>query len=295
MQQDDYGPDYYPNLAEINDFASWCHHSPEYDAEKLQRVKTWRAGKKKEYGLIGTSFSAPHAGAMIMATLQNDGTKTENTQKQPFDIIPAALMAAQENPPQTKTSIINAAGLKFDPEQYGFGYLEKHHLKKYMDQLTNLKRSAPENSSNICRNLSSRFNIASGNETKPPIIYVTMPDHASGDVLVNTCLTVNFNNKAGNSFDNEKAERSVPNTVKVTSPSGTCFSLPLLINREDEYGDTIGAAMQTHGFFGETGGNGKWKIEIPDHRYTPVSAQIITFGLSSKSAGAKLLKRHIAP
>jgi hypothetical protein len=89
----------------------------------------------------------------------------------------------------------------------------------------------------------------------------------------------------------EQAERSVPVSVKITSPNGTTVSLPLLVNREDEYKETVGAGFQTHAFSGETLDGPGWTIECEgEDAYHIVHAQIIAPGLPPESPGARLFR-----
>jgi len=274
---------YYATEEQVDNFVKWAtdegqkpNHKPFAKGEK----------SKKEKALAGTSFAAPHAGAMIMRhSADFDGIK-------PYDIIPATLLAAQENFPEAEKHFRNAAGIRFNEGQYGGGMLKskplKNKLKEVWDLHTHNVKTKGQSFSTPVSNKTETVQTDKCNKSE-----LTIKTNAGDELLVNTVLTINFRKNMG-LFGLWPV---VPQHVHITSPSGTRVKLPLLMHKKRWYtGKKILTGYSTTALFGEAANanGGVWKIEAPKRfigiKHRIEDAQLTTHSLHPKSPGAQLIK-----
>jgi hypothetical protein len=277
---------YEPTNQEVRDFKEY----PSNKDKKLKmdwflRLRLYFSGGKPSKEFRGTSFATPHAGAMIMKyTADMDGIK-------PYDIIPAALLAAQQNFPDKKPHIRNAAGICFNERRDGCGILKEEALKESLKDVwefhtKNIKekgKSYSEPLTVITENKNPKSNDSKQIEIKT--------ENMTGK-LVNVGLSLIFEKSA-----EKKDLDGVPLFADLTSPSGTKVRLPLLIERKKKYKKKVHAGYSTTGLFGEEAKakDGIWKVSFPEgdkkDRFKVKQAMLITHSLHPESPGAKLLDK----
>ena len=266
-----YGFIFHPTKREIDDFLDHARASG-YASDPMPEA--WSAGKMK-HGKPGTSFSTPHAGAMIMRHSAGMEGLTS------FDILPAALLAAQDSKPETGRLVRNGAGLVFDQAQGGFGFLDENALSLRLKQVQDF--------SSACGGHSIPVTKAAQGTTG-----IETPCHEGP--VVNVALLLRFRTDHGD----KRAENDVPLFVELKSPAGTKMRLPLLIDRSkgDKYDGSIQAGFQTVAFLGEDISRGVWQISCPMRiwgSYKIDQAEIVTHCLPPESPGAAVLRHYCSP
>lgn len=264
----DYGYVYHPLQKDIDAFLDHARKSG-YPSDPVKEA--WSAGKLKKRK-TGTSFSTPHAGAMIMQHSAGLAGLTS------YDLLPGILLAAQDHKPARGNLVCNRAGLVFDCGRSGFGFLEGKMLARRLKQIWDLTQD--------CGGHSQPVTIEADGDT-----HLETPA-ASGPV-VNVALLLQFRTDR----QGVKAEKDVPLYVQLQSPSGTRMNLPLLIDRafHGRYDGSIRAGFQTVAFLGERIESGVWTVSCPDRfwgSYKIDHAKIITHTLHPDSPGAVMLKNH---
>ncbi|MBI2233444.1 MAG: hypothetical protein HYU57_00195 [Micavibrio aeruginosavorus] len=259
-----YGFRFYPSQKELDDF---FNHVRQRGYGCSPAMASERAGAVVR-NIFGTSFATPHAGAMIMHHSADLAGMT------PYDILPAVLMAAQDNKPRGGDLIRNRAGLVFDMARSGFGFLDDAPLALRLKQVAAAGTGA------------QAMTVAAQGGAR-----LETPD-ASGPV-VNVALLLSFRTDRSGA----RAENDVPLYADLKSPGGTTLRLPLLIERHKNPGQdgTIRAGFQSAAFFGERIDRGAWAVSFPRRslfgRYHLHDAKIIAHCLPKDSPAASLLPR----
>lgn len=259
-----YGFAFYPSQKELDDFFD---HVRQNGYGCSPATASARGGAIVR-NILGTSFSSPHAGAMIMHHSADLAGMT------PYDILPAVLMAAQDNKPRSGNLIRNRAGFVFDMAHAGFGFLDDGPLA------LRLKQAAAAGTGAQAMTVTAQGGAR-----------LETPD-APGPV-VNVALLLSFRTDRSGT----KAESAVPLYVTLKSPAGTSLRLPLLIERRGSPGQdgTICAGFQSAAFFGERIDSGAWTVSLPRRflfgRYHLNDAKIIAHCLPKDSPAASLLPR----
>lgn len=257
----DYGYILHPTQDEIDRFLD---HARAAGHGCSPMMESFSAGNKK-YRKTGTSFSAPHAGAMIMKHTAGMAGISSG------DILPAVLMAARDNPVARRGGIVNAAGFHFDQEKTGFGFLKEEALARRLAQMSAYRGKSTAASSIETTTVDGVYRFVTAGMRGP---------------VVNVAITARFR---------AKCEDDVPSHIRVRSPSGTEISLPMLLERArgEKTQGLMRAGFQTAAFFGEENRGGEWTIECPRRiwgRYAIADARIHIHGVHQDSPGARMMR-----
>lgn len=235
--------------------------------------------------LRGTSLSAPHAGAMLVRHT------ADCTDARPYDVIPAALLAASQRPASRGLgSVRNAAGLVFDRLQTGFGALSDEALAEQAARLRPLLDSRPMpklSEPMLCRGRTQGERV--------------FPRHTINvDGRESLIVKISGHLFYAKNPDEPLDEKRLPLSVALVNPAtqtrmtATSFVFrPRLSSMKTP--DMVRVGFTTAGFFGEPFQSGQWGVgaAFPNaHHYPCMGGGLYVHCLRLESPGAELIRQY---